>query len=206
MKKTALATAVALSLGISAAAEANTSGLTGVWTGSYTFSMFSPGGGPVGAPTAPQAWTWDFDAGSVTIANTTTFYASVWTAHDVTITDNGTSYGPNGGQGVVNMLFDWSANTNIDVVNVWNVVENAGVVHYLPSDWDGDGLLDVVFSGDNNGIVYINSACGLNQDTSLTLTQSKYTVTNRLSKLLSVTMNMGMKDRKTSCSLLPALC
>ena len=62
MKKTLLATAVALSLGVSAAADAGTAGLTGVWTGTYSFAMFSPGGGPVGAPTAPQSWTWDFDA------------------------------------------------------------------------------------------------------------------------------------------------
>ena len=122
MKKTALATAVALTLGISAAAEANTAGLTGVWTGTYTFAMFSPGGGPVGTPSAPQAWTWDFDAGSVTIANTSTFYASVWTARDVTITDNGTSYGPALGQGDVNMLFDWSVNTGIPVTHGWDVV------------------------------------------------------------------------------------
>ena len=121
MKKTALATAVALSLGLSAAAEANTAGLTGVWSGTYSFSMFSPGGGPVGVPTAPQAWTWDFDAGTVSISNTTTFYASVWTAHDVTITDNGTSYGPSGtAVNGVNMLFDWSVNLNIPVTHGWD--------------------------------------------------------------------------------------
>ena len=89
MKKQAIAAAVAVALGGAAvSAQANTAGLTGVWSGTYTFSMFSPGGGPVGAPTPPQAWTWDFDAGTISIANTTTFYASVWTAHDVTITDN----------------------------------------------------------------------------------------------------------------------
>lgn len=117
MKKTALATAVAICLGTSAIAEANTAGLTGVWTGTYSFSMFSPGGGPVGAPTAPQAWTWNFDNGTVTIANTTTFYASVWTAHDVTFADTGTSY-------TGSMLFDWSVNSNIPVVAGWDVTSN----------------------------------------------------------------------------------
>ena len=126
MKKTALATAVALSLGVSAAADANTAGLTGVWTGTYTFAMFSPGGGPVGVPTAPQAWSWDFNAGTVSIANTTTFYASVWTAHNVTVTDNGTSYGP-ATPGAVNMLFDWSVNLNIPVTSDWDVTATGNV-------------------------------------------------------------------------------
>ena len=123
MKKTLLATAVALSLGVSAAADAGTSGLTGVWSGTYSFAMFSPGGGPVGAPTAPQSWTWDFDAGTVSIVNTTTFYASVWTAHDTTFADNGDgTYG--GTAGSANMLFDWSVNTNIPVEAVWDVTDN----------------------------------------------------------------------------------
>ena len=122
MKKQAIAAAVAVALGGGALnAQANTAGLTGQWSGTYNFSMFSPGGGPVGVPTAPQAWSWDFDAGTVGIANTTTFYASVWTAHDVTVTDNGSSYGPNGGAGVVNMLFDWSVNLNIPVTHGWDV-------------------------------------------------------------------------------------
>ena len=123
MKKTALAAAVAVAVGGSAlsTAQANTAGLTGVWTGTYSFAMTSPGGGAVGVPTAPQAWTWDFDAGTVSINNTTTFYASVWTAHDVTFVDTGSSYGPAGGAGAVNMLFDWSVNVNIPVTEGWDV-------------------------------------------------------------------------------------
>ena len=53
--------------------------------------------------------------------NTTTFYGSVWTAHDVTFTDNGLSYGPAGGAGAVNMLLDWSVFTNIPVTEDWDV-------------------------------------------------------------------------------------
>ena len=106
MKKTLVASALAVALGGASAVQANTTGLTGVWTGTYSFSMSSPNGGPVGAPTAPQAWT---------------FYASVWTAHDVTFSDNGTSYGPAGGAGTVNMLFDWSVNANIPVTSDWDV-------------------------------------------------------------------------------------
>ena len=120
MKKQAIAAAVAVALGGGAlSAQANTSGLTGVWTGTYVFSMTSPGGGGVGVPAPPQAWSWDFDAGTVSISNTTTFFGSVWTAHDTTFSDNGTDYGstPAG----VNMLFDWSASTNIPVTIAWDV-------------------------------------------------------------------------------------
>ena len=113
MNKTAIATAVALAMGVSATAEANTAGLTGVWTGTYTFSMFFPGGGAVGVPSS-DTWTWDFDAGSLTITNTATFYGSVWTAAGVTFTDTGTSYDGN-------MTFSWSANPSIPVFSSWDV-------------------------------------------------------------------------------------
>ncbi|MCK5003174.1 MAG: VPLPA-CTERM sorting domain-containing protein [Gammaproteobacteria bacterium] len=123
MKRSLLATAVALSLGVAATADAGTAGLTGVWTGTYSFAMFSPGGGPVGVPTAPQVWSWDFNAGTISIANTTTFYASVWTAHDVTFVDQGDgTYGT--GAGVANMFFDWSVNTNLPVDAMWDVTDN----------------------------------------------------------------------------------
>ncbi len=133
MKKTALAAALALSLGtVAVTAEAGTAGLTGVWSGTYSFSMTSPGGNPVGAPTAPQAWSFDFGTGggtaAVTIANTTTFYASVWTAHTVTAVDNGDgTYGNTSSctgtvcSGTTNMLFDWSVNSNIPVAELWDI-------------------------------------------------------------------------------------
>ena len=58
MKKTAIAAAVALAVrggGVNTAA-ANTAGLTGVWAGTYTFSMFSPNGGAVGTPSSDTWW------------------------------------------------------------------------------------------------------------------------------------------------------
>ena len=123
MKKTALAAAVAVAVGTSAlsTAQANTAGLTGVWTGSYLFTMTSPSGGPVGGTTTPQAWTWDFDAGTIAISNTATFYASVWTAKSVTFTDTGSSY-------TGFMLFDWSVNTNIPVIQTWDVTASGNAV------------------------------------------------------------------------------
>ena len=128
MRKQAIAAAVAVALGVGTlSAQANTSGLTGSWSGTYVFSMTSPGGGAVGLPSAPQAWTWDFDAGSVVnITNTTTFFGSVWTAHDTTFSDNGTDYSE--GQGTVNMLFDWSASVNIPVTIGWDVTATGNAV------------------------------------------------------------------------------
>ncbi|MCK5001950.1 MAG: VPLPA-CTERM sorting domain-containing protein [Gammaproteobacteria bacterium] len=123
MKKTLIASGVAIALGNSMNAEAGTVGITGVWAGTYTFAMFSPGGGPVGVPTAPQFWSWDFDAGTISIANTTTFYASVWTVHDVTFSDRGDgTYG--GTPGSANMLFDWSGSGNRPIEAVWDVTDN----------------------------------------------------------------------------------
>jgi hypothetical protein len=120
MKKTAIAAAVALAIGAGAigSAEANTSGLTGIWSGTYIFTMKSPGGVFVGGSGTPQAWTFDFDSGTVSISNTTAFYGSVWTAHNVTFTDNGTNYGPPPSP---NMLFDWSVNSNIPVAETWDI-------------------------------------------------------------------------------------
>jgi hypothetical protein len=128
MKRTAIAAAVALALGGGAvgSAEANTAGLTGVWTGTYLFTMTSPGGGPVGGSGVAQNWTFNFDAGTVSISNTTAFYGSVWTAHNTTFTDNGTNYGGNGT--TANMFFDWSVNTNIPVAEQWDVTSNGNTV------------------------------------------------------------------------------
>ena len=121
MKKTAIASAIALSLGLSAAAEANTAGLTGVWSGTYSFTMFSPGGNLVGSFPDNGSWTWDFDAGTVSITNTSTFYGSVWTAYSVTFSDTGTSYDGS-------MLFSWSANPQIPVDVSWDVTATGNAV------------------------------------------------------------------------------
>lgn len=128
MKKTVLASALVLAMGITSVAEANTAGLTGVWSGTYTFTMLSSLGGFVGTSGPGQSWGWDFDAGQVTIANTTAFFGSVWTAHDTTFVDTGVDYGPAGGDGAVNMLFDWSVNINIPVTTAWDVAASGNAV------------------------------------------------------------------------------
>ncbi len=124
MNKTLLATGVAIALGNSMIAEAGTAGITGVWTGTYSFQMLSGSGSPIGVATSPQVWSWDFDAGTVNIANTATFYASVWTTHSVTFSDRGDgTYG--GTPGTANMLVDWDTHTNIPVEMLWDVTDNA---------------------------------------------------------------------------------
>ncbi len=123
MNKTLIASGVAIALGSSMNAVAGTAGLTGVWTGTYSFQMMSGSGGPIGAATPPQFWSWDFAAGTVNMVNTATFYASVWTAHSVTFSDRGDgTYG--GTPGTANMLVDWSINLNIPVEAVWDVTDN----------------------------------------------------------------------------------
>ncbi|MDH5711105.1 MAG: VPLPA-CTERM sorting domain-containing protein [Gammaproteobacteria bacterium] len=123
MNKTLIASGVAIALGSSINAVAGTAGLTGVWTGTYIFQMFSSSGGPVGGPAPPQFWSWDFNAGTVSIVNTSTFYASVWTAHDVTFSDQGDgTYGST--LGTANLLWDWSINPNIPIDTLWDVTDN----------------------------------------------------------------------------------
>ena len=59
--------------------------------------------------------------GTIDIANTTAFFGHVWTAHDTTFLDNNSSYGPNGGAGAVNMLFDYQTSVDIPVTSDWDV-------------------------------------------------------------------------------------
>ena len=137
MKKTALAAAMTAALGVSMSmqvAHAHT-GLTGVWTGTYTFTMLSgaPASGVVGTSGPGQSWSWDFNPnsansthGAIDIVNTTAFFGHVWTAHDVTMTTTAGNYGPAAGPGKVNMLFDWSVNANIPVTSTWHVGTNGG--------------------------------------------------------------------------------
>ncbi|MCW8830515.1 MAG: Ig-like domain-containing protein, partial [Gammaproteobacteria bacterium] len=86
--------------------------------------------------------------GAWSVASTTTFFGSIWTAH------SGTTFGPGtysfdtvqagsftgvqvgAGQVGGHILFNWGANSDIDVVNVWNVTVNAvtGVTTYTSTD------------------------------------------------------------------------
>jgi len=101
------------------------------------------------------------------VASTTTFFGSIWTAHDgvllapgtysiVTI-EAGTFTGiqiPSGSTGG-HILFDWGGNTNIDVVLVWdNATGLSGPVMVNgvanpPTGVDGLGMIDGPFPGFN---------------------------------------------------------
>lgn len=120
MKSTLVASSVAIVLGCSINANAGTAGLTGIWTGTYTFAMFDQDNNQWDSSSPPQTWTWDFDAGTIDIANTSAFLATVWTAHDVTFIDNGGgAYGTTSAS--ANLLFDWSVNINLPVSTEWDV-------------------------------------------------------------------------------------
>lgn len=126
MKRTIVSTAVAIVLGCSINADAGTAGLTGIWTGTYTFLMSYPDGGPIGLSTDPQSWKWDFDNGTISIENASIFLGDVWTAHDVTFVDNGDgTYGNARGTGTPNMLWDLNiVNFNAPIEALWDVTDN----------------------------------------------------------------------------------
>ena len=146
MKKTALATAMALSMGmgISATVQAAPTGTMS----SATFTMYSATGGFIGTP--DTSVTGSIGGGSWSVASTTTFFGSIWTAH------SGTTFGPGtytidtveGGiyTGIQvganqiggHILFDWGPNKNIDVVQVWDFCNTCGA--YTSTDIDGDGV------------------------------------------------------------------
>ncbi|MDH5710470.1 MAG: DUF5011 domain-containing protein, partial [Gammaproteobacteria bacterium] len=86
-----------------------------------------------------------------TIASPTPFFGFLWKVHDVNTYRNGTytidtiqggsyTFTVGVGQIGVHMLIDWGINTNLDVINVWDVTSVGGIVNYTSTDWDGDGI------------------------------------------------------------------
>ena len=156
MNKTAIAASLALMFGTGAASAVPMS--------SATFTMYDGTGGTVGVDTTV---TGSIGGGTWSVASTTAFFGSNWTAH------SGTTFGPGtysfatveGGTytGVVvgagqvggHILFNWGANSNIDVVNVWDV--GAGGVYTSvdapagnpvnPDGIPGFGMIDGAFLG-----------------------------------------------------------
>ncbi|MBW2208846.1 MAG: hypothetical protein JRG79_18235, partial [Deltaproteobacteria bacterium] len=105
-----------------------------------TFTMYDPGGNlvPTGTGGADDTVTGSIGGGTWSVVSTTTFFGANWTAH------SGTTFGPgtynfdtkvpppaDGGiytdvvvgpdQVGGHILFNWSVNPNIDVINVWDV-------------------------------------------------------------------------------------
>ena len=135
MKKTLLAIALATSVGTASAATATMT--------SANFEMYDGTGGFVGGATDVVGSIGD---GAFAVSSTTAFFGQLWTAH------GGTTFGPGtysfdtieGGvyTGVVvgagqvggHILFNWGVTSDIDVVNVWDVVDDGTTVTYTSTD------------------------------------------------------------------------
>lgn len=158
MKKTLLAAAMTMAMGSGISMAAPTA-VTG------TFTMRSPGGGPVGT-FADVTGTYDSTAGTWVVASPSPFFGVNWTAHDGVLYGEGTHtinmVAPNGGtsggtttQTLVvpagttggHILFDYGPTLNIDVLMVW---DSSGTA----LDVDGNGIpgaamIDGAFPGWN---------------------------------------------------------
>ena len=163
MKKTLLAIALTTSVGaVNAATQTMLPGAS--------FTMYDGTGGLVGLDTAVTGSIGD---GAFAVASTNTFFGGLWTAH------NGTTFGPGtysfdtveggiytgvevgAGQVGGHILFDWGVVADIDVINVWDVVDNGdGTVSYVSTDVTatnpvgpdgilGLGMIDGAFVGFN---------------------------------------------------------
>jgi len=156
MKKTAIATALLLASGAANAAPVD-------WTG--TFAMYNPVGGQLdandGAPGVLAAVTGqiDVDAGTFSLASEDTFFGVNWSTSGGTLYGEGTytvstvdpapgvsggdyTFTVGAGQLGANIDFAWGGTTGIDVVMVWDVIDNGdGTTSYISTDWDNNGVL-----------------------------------------------------------------
>lgn len=135
MKKTAIAAALSIAMGAGAAQAATMT--------SATFTMYDSTGGTVGTDTTV---TGSIGGGTFSVASTTPFFGTNWTAH------SGTTFGPGtytidtieggvyegvevgAGQVGGHVLFNWGSTTDIDVVMVWDVACSGGSCTYTSTD------------------------------------------------------------------------
>ena len=143
MNKTSIALSLALALGTTAVSAATMS--------SASFVMNTATGGVMNTDTAV---TGSIGGGTWAVASTNLFFGGLWTAH------SGTTFGPGtysfdtvqagsytnvvvgAGQVGGHILFNWGANSDIDVINVWDVA--------------GDSYTSVDVAGNPNGLDGIN--------------------------------------------------
>ncbi|BCO31793.1 hypothetical protein TspCOW1_18960 [Thiohalobacter sp. COW1] len=158
MKKTAIAAALALVAGTAQAAPI-------AWEGD--FIMYDPTGAQMdanGGEAGLAAYTTgeiDMGAGTFTLGSTAPFSGLTWTASGGTLFAPGThtistddsasgalaASGPDAtftvgaDQVGANVKFAWGATTHIDVIMVWDVIDNGdGTTTYYSTDVDGDGI------------------------------------------------------------------
>jgi len=151
------------------------------------FTMLDPAGGGVGGAN-DVIFTWDGTLNTdvatavenATLSSNTPFFGQPWTAHHVMVYGPGTytiytgcpAGSPNCGVGtpynitvadgqvMAHMLFDWGGNTDIDVVDIWDIASTfapstmftgggttdpwsddpATVWTFMSADWDGNGI------------------------------------------------------------------
>lgn len=119
--------------------------------GNAEMCMYDPVGNIVGCDATVQADI-VFPGSGSDIYSPTTFFGYLWTAHDITTYTEGSysidtieggiynfTVGPD--QLGAHILLDWGATTDIDVVLVWDVIDNGdGSLTLISTDWDGDGV------------------------------------------------------------------
>ena len=144
MNKSRIALSLALALGTSVA-----SAVTATMT-SGTFDMYTGTGNLMNSD---AAITGSIGDGTWSVASTNVFFGGLWTAH------SGTTFGPGtysfdtvqagsytnvivgAGQVGGHILFNWGANADIDVVNVWDVVGSSYTSTDVLEGAGGDGIL-----------------------------------------------------------------
>jgi len=85
--------AIAVLIGTNPIVEAGTAGLTGIWSGEYTWADLGPGGGCDICLNVSQPWTFNFNNGTAELDNTLVntnppFGGLLYTFHDTAFTDN----------------------------------------------------------------------------------------------------------------------
>jgi hypothetical protein len=124
---------------------------------SATYTIYDDTGQIVPFDTSPVApVSGSIGAGVWSISSIPTFLGSASTTH------SGTTFGPgsysidtidggiysftvDAGQLGGHILWDWSASTDIDIVNVWDVWTLFGETSYTSTDIDGDGIPGIGF-------------------------------------------------------------
>ena len=166
LTKTILAVALAAaSTGAMAAPQAFTN------SGSANFTMLDPTGAIVGIDNTVSGFV-DYAAGTFGVSSSTPFFGLPWTASGGTLFGPGTysistaDPAPGASGGTYNVTvgagqigghidFAWGATTGIDVLMVWNVVDNGnGTSTFTSVDTDADanlfagtGMIDGAFPG-----------------------------------------------------------
>ena len=140
MKKSRIALSLALALGTSVASAATmTSG---------TFDMYTGTGNLMNSD---AAITGSIGDGTWSVASTNVFFGGLWTAHsgttsgtysfDTVQAGSYTNVIVGAGQVGGHILFNWGANADIDVVNVWDVVGSSYTSTDVLEGAGGDGIL-----------------------------------------------------------------